>query len=1046
MLRLRSCARSYRTPVGDEEELRARIEAQIASRRGVTSSPKRNVPERQGDSRSGRDGHGVPPDRPIEDPVEGTGSRPGVRPWRIDDAADVEPSTQSGARLPAEPSGTSADRDANAEQGSDARALDPARPWRLTNSGMAGRAPQEESGSQAGNAPSDADDGAARALQPVRPWLRRTPTPDAEPQSPTTDNNAAFHPRGAPPARRPEPRLLARDVGNTASVELTDGSNIGEPLRDAETSGEPPRRTGRLRRGIVSALSRHALDVSDRPPTDEAWVSHRERRAAQRAAAPESFVSARPEAPAPTPTVERSPENIVAPATADGPQMAGQLPADLIAEQQALLAERTALSVQRSALGSTRDAGTPSVPGVDAPPPPPPVPSVDQAPPAPSVDQASPVPSVGAMSPATADLLTEHAALLAEQAALTRQHSTPAPEVPAAPPANANLLTEHAALLAERAALTRQHTIPAPDTGAAPTAPADLLTEHAALLAEQAALVKQQSGGADASTAPSAGTDGDTPNVAPDLGGEGSEASPDVGVSPDPEPRLDGETAPQATAKPRWGRRRPAAGVHDDREEPGTVRPRHAAAFGSRVPSQPESSTDSAFGFTSQPSAPEPVTTSPAASLSQSISASSSESARGESHSESLPVQDAEEPTASVERPDSALPASGPGVDLSRRLAEAASFVPAADAYVEHDEDVRPGPVKRAIAWLLEPAAGPKDLPANAAAAEPAEDDMPTRTLPPVRPPEVEIAPDRDRGLPPWSTPRAPEPRVADPDLTTKLPRVSANAEPEAADAAQPADRDRRAAISRASEDQQAAEPPVQDGPDPQTPGTDLARRLATANASALARSDSLPPVQPAPAEDDVEPRRRRTPLPRWLPSVRTVGRLLVGVVIAVVAALLLRTYVVAPYYIPSASMEPTLHGCQGCNNDHVLVDKLSYKTHDLRRGDVVVFRKPDAWQVSDKVIIKRVIGLPGDVLSERSGIVYVNGLALEEPYLDPDCKNGTTDFPKASVTVADGQAFVMGDNRCDSSDSRRFGAISDSAVIGRAFVIIWPLGRIHWL
>ncbi|GEM_PF-610641 len=218
------------------------------------------------------------------------------------------------------------------------------------------------------------------------------------------------------------------------------------------------------------------------------------------------------------------------------------------------------------------------------------------------------------------------------------------------------------------------------------------------------------------------------------------------------------------------------------------------------------------------------------------------------------------------------------------------------------------------------------------------------------------------------------------------------------------------------------------DGPDDAEQPPSEAVEVAPAETIA----DELGPMPKAPK------RRHRT--------VRTLTRVVVVIAIAAVAAVLLRTYVAQSYYIPSASMEPTLHGCRGCNNDHVLVDKLSYRMHDIRRGDVVVFHRPKSWSVSDKVLIKRVIGVPGDTLTNRNGTVYVNGLALEEPYLNSACKGGTTNFPVQSVTVPVGQAFVMGDNRCDSSDSRRFGAIPDSAVVGRASVIIWPLGRIHWL
>jgi signal peptidase I len=152
------------------------------------------------------------------------------------------------------------------------------------------------------------------------------------------------------------------------------------------------------------------------------------------------------------------------------------------------------------------------------------------------------------------------------------------------------------------------------------------------------------------------------------------------------------------------------------------------------------------------------------------------------------------------------------------------------------------------------------------------------------------------------------------------------------------------------------------------------------------------------------------------------------------------------PYYIPSASMEPTLHGCQGCNNDRVLVDKLAYHLHDVHRGDVIVFDRPSTWRnISEKTLIKRVIGLPGETLTESGGTVYVDGKRLSEPYVNKACKQGTS-FPQKSYTVPKDDVFVMGDNRCFSDDSRMQTAVPEDDIVGRAFVIIWPLGRIHYI
>jgi signal peptidase I len=166
------------------------------------------------------------------------------------------------------------------------------------------------------------------------------------------------------------------------------------------------------------------------------------------------------------------------------------------------------------------------------------------------------------------------------------------------------------------------------------------------------------------------------------------------------------------------------------------------------------------------------------------------------------------------------------------------------------------------------------------------------------------------------------------------------------------------------------------------------------------------------------------------------------------VAAILLRTFIVQPYYIPSASMEPTLIGGGGQTDDHVLVDKISYRAHGPRARDIVVFDRPPKANVPDKVLIKRVIALAGDTIEMRQGQVLVNGQRISETYLSKQAKDRqcypTSSF--ATLTVPKGDVFVMGDNRCNSTDSRVFGPISTKLVIGRAFMIIWPIDRIRFL
>ena len=173
-------------------------------------------------------------------------------------------------------------------------------------------------------------------------------------------------------------------------------------------------------------------------------------------------------------------------------------------------------------------------------------------------------------------------------------------------------------------------------------------------------------------------------------------------------------------------------------------------------------------------------------------------------------------------------------------------------------------------------------------------------------------------------------------------------------------------------------------------------------------------------------------------------------VVGALVVALVVKTFLFQAFYIPSASMEPTLE-----KGDRVLVNKVSYDLHDVNRGDVIVFEL-DAEEVGPdgiKDLIKRVVGLPGDVIESRDGVVYVNDRALEEPYLADGMRHrrpaGRPQNPAIErQTVPDGHVFVLGDNRSNSADSRYpyRGPIPIDTIVGRAFVLVWPPGDIGTL
>ena len=184
-------------------------------------------------------------------------------------------------------------------------------------------------------------------------------------------------------------------------------------------------------------------------------------------------------------------------------------------------------------------------------------------------------------------------------------------------------------------------------------------------------------------------------------------------------------------------------------------------------------------------------------------------------------------------------------------------------------------------------------------------------------------------------------------------------------------------------------------------------------------------------------------------------------VVVVLLAAALVRSFVAEAYYIPSASMEPELQV-----DDRVVVSRLAYDLHAPRRGDVVVFEAPpgvlppgsapgnavaralsaagSALGVVDdaSVLIKRVIALPGETVEGRGGRVYIDGYVLREPYLAPGTL--TSDFGPYRIPA--GTLWVMGDNRGDSEDSRVFGAIRRDVVIGRAIWRVWPPTRLSFL
>ena len=171
-----------------------------------------------------------------------------------------------------------------------------------------------------------------------------------------------------------------------------------------------------------------------------------------------------------------------------------------------------------------------------------------------------------------------------------------------------------------------------------------------------------------------------------------------------------------------------------------------------------------------------------------------------------------------------------------------------------------------------------------------------------------------------------------------------------------------------------------------------------------------------------------------------TVRNVLEWVVIAggaLLVAFVIKTFLLQAFYIPSLSMAPTLK-----INDRVLVNKLSYDLHPVHRGDIIVFTSPPGESATTKDLIKRVIGLPGETVESANGHILINGKVLNEPYIQPDILTG----PVEKTVVPPGHYWVMGDNRPNSRDSRFFGTIPKSLIIGRAFVRVWPVSAFNLL
>ncbi len=154
-------------------------------------------------------------------------------------------------------------------------------------------------------------------------------------------------------------------------------------------------------------------------------------------------------------------------------------------------------------------------------------------------------------------------------------------------------------------------------------------------------------------------------------------------------------------------------------------------------------------------------------------------------------------------------------------------------------------------------------------------------------------------------------------------------------------------------------------------------------------------------------------------------------VIVAVAAALLIRTFIFEPVRVDGNSMQSTLH-----DNEYMIVTKYQYLFSDPERFDVVICRYPGRGNTN---FVKRVVGIPGDTIEVRNQMLYVNGEAIEEDYIDHK-----PDYNYGPVTVEEGHYFVLGDNRSNSNDSHIIGQLERNQIVGQVRLVAWPFSDIR--
>ena len=161
------------------------------------------------------------------------------------------------------------------------------------------------------------------------------------------------------------------------------------------------------------------------------------------------------------------------------------------------------------------------------------------------------------------------------------------------------------------------------------------------------------------------------------------------------------------------------------------------------------------------------------------------------------------------------------------------------------------------------------------------------------------------------------------------------------------------------------------------------------------------------------------------------------AIIVALLIAWGIHQFLFQQYVVDGKSMMPTLY-----NSERLLVDKIPYYFGLPKRGDIIIFRAPKQYAPEGQFWVKRVIGLPGDTIRIANGVLYVDGKAVQEPFIMGGTRGMGSHYDFGPVTVPAGHLFVMGDNRAVSFDSRYIGPIKVSSVVGRVDVMFWPLNK----